>query len=128
MKLYHITYDSVSYWVEAPDFRGAIAAWREHVKVEWGKDYSPFDEPESVHLVHEEPVLRLVKASAIPPGHICLFLDGDNWVAVNPDFRNLQESPSGVAEEPGDAIVALHAAEDRAAMAEASAAGKGGAA
>lgn len=58
MKLYHIQYDSVSFWVEAESFAKAVEVWKAHVKVLWDKDYMETDEPESVHLVHDEAVIR----------------------------------------------------------------------
>lgn len=57
-KLYHVQYDHVSYWVEAISFAQAIDRWKRHVKVQWGADYDGTEEPDSVHLVHGEPVIR----------------------------------------------------------------------
>ena len=37
-----------------------------------------------------------------------LLKDGDSWVAVGPDFRDLQRSPAGFGETPEEAIEALH--------------------
>jgi len=39
-----------------------------------------------------------------------LLKDGDSWVAVGPDFVDLQRSPTGFGETPEEAIEALHAA------------------
>jgi len=39
-----------------------------------------------------------------------LLKDGDSWVAVGPDFVDLQRSPAGFGETPEEAIEALHAA------------------
>jgi len=58
VKLYHIQFDGESYWVEAPTFRGAIEAWKVEVRERWGDDFQDTDEPDSVHLVHDEPVIR----------------------------------------------------------------------
>ena len=62
MNLYHVQFDGQSYYVEAPSFARAVAVWEAHVKVLWGQDYVENDvppiEPESVHLVHDEPVIR----------------------------------------------------------------------
>ena len=58
MKLYHVQFDGVSYWVEAESFCLAIEAWKSHCRKEDGVDYDESLEPESVHLVHEEPVIR----------------------------------------------------------------------
>jgi hypothetical protein len=59
MKLYHVQYDGCSFWIEAESFANAVSAWKAHVKVLWDQDYMDTDEPESVHLVHEEPVIRM---------------------------------------------------------------------
>ena len=36
-----------------------------------------------------------------------LFMDGDSWCAVFPDFVNLQESPAGFGHTRGQAVDAL---------------------
>ncbi len=61
MKLYHIQFDGQSFWVEAESFRLAIVQWGEHVKILWGDDYDGTEEPESVHLVHDEPVIHYTR-------------------------------------------------------------------
>ena len=38
---------------------------------------------------------------------ICLYMDGNAWCSVLPDFENLQESPAGFGETRADAIVDL---------------------
>ncbi len=48
---------------------------------------------------------------AINAGDIRIFRDGNQWCAVRGDFRNLQESPAGIADSPAAAITALYAAE-----------------
>lgn len=48
--------------------------------------------------------------SAIPHDAICVFRDGNQWVAVFGDFKNLQESPSGYEDTFDMAIEALHKA------------------
>lgn len=58
MKLYHVQFDGQSYYVEAASFGDAVKAWKLHVKVVWGDDFDDADEPESVALVHDEPVIR----------------------------------------------------------------------
>lgn len=58
MKLFHVQFDGQSYWVEAPNFPVAIELWKRHVAVAWGTDYDGDEEPESVALVHDEPVIR----------------------------------------------------------------------
>jgi hypothetical protein len=52
MKLYHLQADGESFWVEAESFTAAIAAWRAYVH------YQANEEPDSVQLVHDEPVIR----------------------------------------------------------------------
>lgn len=58
MNLYHVQYDGQSFWVEAESFGRAVELWTVHVKVSWDTDYMDTDQPESVHLVHDEPVIR----------------------------------------------------------------------
>lgn len=48
-----------------------------------------------------------------PPEEYEVFLDGDQWCAVRPDFINLQESPSGFGDTKDKAIAALIADERR---------------
>lgn len=60
MNLYHVQYDGQSFWIEADSFAHAVEAWKTHVKVVWDADYMDTDEPVSVHLVHDEPVIRQV--------------------------------------------------------------------
>lgn len=55
--LYLIQYDSVNYYAEAADLAKAVEAWKAHVKIAWGDDYDGTEEPESIALVHEEPVI-----------------------------------------------------------------------
>jgi hypothetical protein len=38
-----------------------------------------------------------------------LFMDGDAWCAVGPDFVDLQQSPSGFGATPEEAVKALRA-------------------
>jgi hypothetical protein len=45
--------------------------------------------------------------SAAPAEHIRLFLDGNQFCAVHPDFINLQESPAGFGDTPTEAVDAL---------------------
>lgn len=58
MRLYHVQFDGQSYWIEAESFGDAVFKWKRHVAVLWGTDYDGSEEPESVHLVHDEPVIR----------------------------------------------------------------------
>lgn len=67
MKLYRIQFDSISYFVEAADLGQAVAAWREHVKVEWGTDYEGTEEPQSIELIHDEPVIRPAALNVLAP-------------------------------------------------------------
>lgn len=60
MKLYHIQFDGESYWVEAERFADAVTLWKSHIKVLWGEDFDATEEPESVHLVHDNPVIRQI--------------------------------------------------------------------
>lgn len=57
-ELYHVQFDHMDYYVEAPSFALAIEAWKRHVAVLWGTDYDGTEEPESVALVHDEAVIR----------------------------------------------------------------------
>ena len=59
MKLYHVQFDGQSYWIEADSFANAVLVWKDHVRQVWGVDYDGTEEPESVHLVHDEPVLKM---------------------------------------------------------------------
>ena len=58
MNLYLIQFDSQPYYVEAEDFPAAIEVWKVHVAHLWGDDYDGTEQPESVSLVHDEPVVR----------------------------------------------------------------------
>lgn len=64
MKLYHVQFDGQSFWIEAESFALAVVAWHWHCKQQDGDEYDPQLEPESVHLVHEEPVIRSEKTIA----------------------------------------------------------------
>ena len=55
--LYHVQFDGESYYVEAPDFTRAIAAWKTYVKDLWGPDCDGTEEPESAALVHDGAVI-----------------------------------------------------------------------
>lgn len=58
MKLYQILFDGSHRWVEAESFGKAVAKWLQAMKTEWGSDWEGNEEPESVTLVHDEPVIR----------------------------------------------------------------------
>ena len=58
MNLYHIQFDGQSWWIEARNFQGAIDAWTREVAKEWGEDFDGTEQPESVALVHDGPVIR----------------------------------------------------------------------
>ena len=67
MSLYHVQFDHESYYVEAPTFGGAVAAWRTHVAKLWGCTYEGTEEPESVALLHEDPVIRAAAPAPAAP-------------------------------------------------------------
>lgn len=56
--LYLIQWDGGSRYVEADTFGQAVALWLEAMKAEWGEDWRPDDEPESVTKVDDCPALR----------------------------------------------------------------------
>jgi len=58
MKLYHVQFDGASFFIEAENYADAVAIWKAHVKVLWENDYDGTEEPESVHLIHDEPVIK----------------------------------------------------------------------
>ena len=64
MKLYHVQFDGASFFIEAEDYieaenyADADSIWRAHVRVLCENDYDGTEEPESVHLIHAEPVIR----------------------------------------------------------------------
>lgn len=58
MNLYHVQFDSQSWWVEAPTFAAAIEAWHSRVRAEWGDDYDGTEQPDSVAHVHDGGVIR----------------------------------------------------------------------
>lgn len=57
MNLYRILYDVSPKYVQAEDFAAAVQAWKEHVKELWGDEYEGNEQPESVELIHNEPVI-----------------------------------------------------------------------
>lgn len=64
MLLYLVQFDAQDYYVEAPDFPAAIELWKVHVAKLWGDDYDGTEQPESVALVHDEPVVRVANNEA----------------------------------------------------------------
>lgn len=58
MKLYQIMFDGEARFVEAESFAAAIEVWKQVKAIEWGEDYDGTEEPESVSLMSDEPVLR----------------------------------------------------------------------
>jgi len=58
MKLYCIQFDNQPRYVEAESFAKAVEAWRRWAAKEWGEDYDGTEEPESVALISDEPVIR----------------------------------------------------------------------
>lgn len=57
-RLYLLQFDGEHYYVEAATVADAIYAWMVHQRKEWGKDWDGTEEPDSVALVHERPVIR----------------------------------------------------------------------
>ncbi len=57
MNLYLIHYDGEPYYVEAPSLEEASDLWKLHVKKEWEEAYNN-EEPESIALMHDYPVIR----------------------------------------------------------------------
>jgi hypothetical protein len=61
MKLYRVTFDGQPDYIEAYSFGGAVAIWRNHlIATNQPGDFENDVEPESVELLHEQPVLREV--------------------------------------------------------------------
>lgn len=58
MSVYLVQFDGDNRIVEAPSFTEAISAWLRAMRVEWGDDYDGTEQPESVSLIDEEPVIR----------------------------------------------------------------------
>lgn len=58
MPLYHVVFDGGYRYVEAESFGQAVAVWQEAMRSEWGEDWTPEDEPESLHRVDDQPVIR----------------------------------------------------------------------
>lgn len=52
---------------------------------------------------------RALRAEAVakPVQDYRVYKDGDQWCAVGPDFIDLQQSPAGFADTPGEALEAL---------------------
>lgn len=58
MKLYLLSFDGLSDYVEAESFAEAISLWREVKAAEWGEGQADDEEPDSCTLVHDQPVIR----------------------------------------------------------------------
>lgn len=58
MKLYRVTFDNQPDYVEAASFGHALLIWREHVIADNPGDFDATVEPESLELVHDQPVWR----------------------------------------------------------------------
>ena len=58
MKLYMIQFDGQRDYVEAESYGAALKAWHAHMMIEQAPDWDGTEEPESVALVHDEPVIR----------------------------------------------------------------------
>lgn len=54
--LYLATHDSINDYIEANSFSDAIAVWKTHVRKSEGGLWD--EDPESLALVHDEPVIR----------------------------------------------------------------------
>lgn len=64
MRLYHVQYDGVCYYVEAESFARAIELWKADREADWGEPCE--DEPESVALINNDPVIRALAMTAAP--------------------------------------------------------------
>ena len=58
MRLYRVTYDGQSDFVEATSMSEAVQVWHRHVKAENGDDWDGTEEPEECALVSDAPVIR----------------------------------------------------------------------
>jgi hypothetical protein len=57
MRLYHVQYDDESYFIESESFGNCVKVWQAFMRN--ADDNAAFnDEPESVHMIHDGPVLR----------------------------------------------------------------------
>ncbi len=66
MNLYMVTFDGQHDYVEAADFATAIELWRAKlIDAHMPGDFEPDVQPESVVLVHDEPVVRQVDVLAL---------------------------------------------------------------
>lgn len=58
MRLYRILFDAQPEFVEAADLGNAVRIWRQKKSVDWDDEYDGTEEPESIELLHDGPVLR----------------------------------------------------------------------
>lgn len=58
MNLYRVLFDGQEFYVEAESFAVAVSLWTGHVRDIWGSDFDGTEQPESVQLMHDEPVIR----------------------------------------------------------------------
>lgn len=58
LRVYHIQFDGEQYVVEAMSVAMAVKAWKKHVKEEWQEDFDNTEEPESITLINDKPVIR----------------------------------------------------------------------
>ncbi len=58
MRLYKVTFDNQPEFVEAPDFGSAVLIWREHLMATNPGDFDGTENPESLELISESPVIR----------------------------------------------------------------------
>lgn len=62
MNLYNIVYASEAYWVEAPSLFVAVSLWREFVEEDMDEPFN--EDPDTVTMVTDEPIIRSSTASA----------------------------------------------------------------
>ncbi len=93
MNVYMIQFDASNRVVEAPSFADAINAWRAAMQEEWGVEYDGTEEPDSVSLVDDLPVIR-----AKTNGEVGWPTVDEDVEAVREFFRRASEQLGGVGE------------------------------
>lgn len=109
MKLYHIQFDDQPYFVEAESLGQAVAAWRAHVAVLWGSDYDGDEEPESIALVHDEPVVRARDGQVVP-------MQPASSEGTAPSVKQYAQAAGRTSITPEDVAAALKAGADETAV------------
>jgi hypothetical protein len=71
MSAYTVQFDGQIRVVDAPGFTEAIAAWGDAMQIEWGDDYDGTEQPESVALIDDQPVIRYVGMDGLADGVGC---------------------------------------------------------